>query len=146
MTRRSTPVSTPDSGAGPIIGSDPERDLAAFLVSLPEQLALGDEDPAAIVDRYHSPDFEQHHDGIRLDRERLAQHARPARRNVVRVHTEVHDVLVRDDRFAARYTLTSEMRKGGVLVNDVFAMGRFAADGRIRRIDSTSRARPEAPA
>lgn len=128
--------------AGPIIRGDPERDLAAFLVALPELLALGDEDPATVVARYHSPDFEQHHDGVRFDRERLAQHARPARRNVLTVHTEVHEALVRDDRFAARYTITTEMRKGAVLVNDVFVMGSFAPDGRIRRIDSTSRTRP----
>lgn len=124
---------------GPIIDADPERDLAAFLASLPELLTFSDEDPATIVERYYSPDFEQQNDGIRLDRDRLAQHAKPARKNVVGLRTAVHDVLISGDRFAARYTLEAEMRKGVTLVNEIYMFGRLAPDGRIRRIDSTSR-------
>jgi hypothetical protein len=56
---------------GAILDADPERDLATFLTSLPEWLTFGEEDPATIVDRYYSPDFEQYNDGIRLDRDRL---------------------------------------------------------------------------
>ncbi len=91
------------------------------------------------MDRYYSPDFEQHNDGIRLDRDKLIQHARPARKNVVSLRTDVHDVLVSGDRFAARYTIHVKMRKGATLVNEVYMLGWFAPDGRIRRIDSTTR-------
>jgi SnoaL-like domain len=124
---------------GAILNSDPERDLAAFLTALPHRLALGDEEPATIMDRYYSPDFEQYNDGIRLDRDKLIQHTRPARKNVLSVRTDVHDVLVCGDRFAARYTLHVDMRKGATLVNEVYLLGRFAPDGRIHRIDSTTR-------
>ncbi|HEU4424456.1 MAG TPA: nuclear transport factor 2 family protein [Pilimelia sp.] len=127
---------------GAILDADPERDLATFLTSLPEWLTFGDEDPATIVDRYYSPDFEQYNDGIRLDRDRLIQHAKPARKNVVSIRTDVHDVLISGDRFAARYTIGATMRKGATLVNEVYMLGRFAPDGRIRRIDSTTRAIP----
>jgi hypothetical protein len=122
-----------------IVQTDPERDLAAFLASLPEQLTFGDEEPATIVDRYYTPDFEQYNDGIRLDRDKLAQHARPARKNVVGLRIDVHEVLVSGDRFAARYTIHAEMRKGPILVNEVYMFARLGSDGRIRRIDSTSR-------
>jgi SnoaL-like domain len=125
---------------GAILNTDPERDLATFLASMAERLTFGDEDPATVVSRYYSPDFEQYNDGIRLDRDKLVQHVGPARKNVVRVRTDVHDALVSGDRFAAHYTLEVEMRKGATLVNEVYLLGRFAPDGRIRRIDSTTRA------
>jgi hypothetical protein len=125
---------------GAIVNTDPEHDLATFLTSLPQQLAFGEDEPATVVDRYYTSDFEQHNDGIRLDRDKLIQHARPARKNVVSLHTDVHDVLVCGDRFAARYTIHAEMRQGVNLVNEVYMLGRFAADGRISRIDSTTRA------
>lgn len=122
--------------------ADPEGDLARLLVSVPQELALGDDEPAAIVDRYYTPDFEQDHDGIRLDRERLIQHARPARKNVASLQVQVHEVLVSGDRFAARYTLHTVMRKGMTLVDELCVFGRLAADGRIRRMDSTTRKVP----
>jgi SnoaL-like domain len=125
---------------GAIVKTDPERDLAAFLVSLPQQLAFGDDEPATIVDRYYTPDFEQYNDGIRLDRDMLIQHARPARKNVVSLSIDVHDVLVSGDRFATRYTIHAGMSKGVKLVNEIYMLGRFASDGRIYRIDSTTRA------
>lgn len=48
-------------------------------------------------------------------------------------------MLVAGDRFAARYTIHAEMRKGATLVNEVYMLGWFASDGRIRKIDSTTR-------
>lgn len=124
------------------MGDDPERDLAAFLMSVPEQLAFADEEPATIVDRYYSPDLEWCNDGIRLDREKLVQHAGPARKNVVGLRTDVHDVLLSGDRFAARYTMHAEMRKGATVVSEVFMHGRLDEDGRIHRITSITRTIP----
>jgi hypothetical protein len=122
--------------------TDAERSLAALLTAVPEALTFSDEDPSVVVDRYYAPDFEQYHDGVRLDRDRLAQHAGPARKNVLGLHTEVHDILVRDSRFAVRYTLRTEMRQGTTLMNEVFMHGHLAPDGRIDHIDSTSRTVP----
>ena len=129
-----------DTGAS--LGTRSERDLATLLASAPREMVFGDDEPAAIVDRYYAPDFEQDHDGIRFDRERLVQHARPARKNVVSVRAEVHEVLVSGDRFAARYTLHTVMRQGATLADELYMFGRLAADGRIRRIDSTTRKVP----
>ena len=132
---------------GVIVNANPERDLATFLISLPEKLAFGDEDTATVIDLSYTPDFEQYNDGIQLDRESLIRHARPARKNVVGIRTDVHDVLVSGDRFAARYTIRAEMRKGAILVNEVYMFGHYAADGRIRRIDSITRTiSPDPPA
>jgi SnoaL-like domain len=130
-----------DVGTG--VTTRAERDLAARLAAVPQELVFGDDQPAAIVDRYYAPDFEQDHDGIRFDRERVIQHARPARKNVVSLRTEVHEVLVSGDRFAARYTLHTVLRRGATLADEIYLFGRLAADGRICRIDSTTRKAPQ---
>jgi hypothetical protein len=57
----------------------------------------------------------------------------------VALRTEVGDVVVCGDRFAARYTIHARMRKSVTLVNEVFMLGWFAPDGRFLRVDSTSR-------
>lgn len=129
-------------GANPSPRTHAEHELAATLAAAPQELVFGDDDPAAIVDRYYTPDFEQDHDGIRFDRERLLQHTRPARKNVLSLRAEVHDVLVSGDRFAARYTLHTVMRQGATLADELYMFGRLAADGRICRIDSTTRKVP----
>ncbi|MGW1289900.1 nuclear transport factor 2 family protein [Streptomyces sp. NPDC002586] len=92
-----------------------------------------------VIDRYHTPDIEWHNDGIRLDRDRLIAHARPARKNAIALDVEVHDALVAGDRVAARYTLHSTMRKGRRLSNEIYLFGKLAPDGRLRRIYSTTR-------
>jgi hypothetical protein len=48
-------------------------------------------------------------------------------------------VLVSGDRFAARYTVHAQMRKGATLVNEVYMLGQLAADRRTRRLDSITR-------
>jgi hypothetical protein len=122
--------------------ADGDARVRELLVRVPEELTFGVDDPLTVVDRYYAPDFVQTHDGVRLDRDRLVQHARPARRNVVGLRTEVSDLIVCGDRFAARYTIRAEMRKGVTLVNEVFMLGRLAPDGRLWQVDSTSRPLP----
>lgn len=107
-------------------------------------MGLGDDDPAAVLDRYHTPDLTWVNDGITLDRARLVAHGRPARRNVRSITVEVHDALVEGDRAAARYTLVAELRSGEVVRNDVYLFGRLAPDGRLRRIDQCTSPRPTA--
>ncbi|MEU7988372.1 nuclear transport factor 2 family protein [Streptosporangium canum] len=117
----------------------PEARFTAFLTVLPEELAFGDEEPGTILDCYYTPDFEYHNDGLLLDRDRLIAHVGPTRKNVRSVRVDVHETLMSGDRVAARYTLTSGMRKGKVLVTEVYMFGRLAPDGRMRRIDSITR-------
>jgi hypothetical protein len=124
----------------------PGRDLAGYLTSYPIEMAFGNEEPGAVLDRYCTPDFEQYNDGIRLDRERLIAHVRPVRRTVTSVQTHVHDALTTGDRVAARYTMEAATRKGGVVVTEIYMFGRLAPDGRLRRIDQITRTVPADPA
>ncbi|OLZ65608.1 hypothetical protein AV521_31765 [Streptomyces sp. IMTB 2501] len=117
----------------------PAQELAGYLRSYIQEMGLGNEDPGVVIDRYHTPDIEWHNDGIRLDRDRLIAHARPARKNAIALDVEVHDALVAGDRVAARYTLHSTMRKGRRLSNEIYLFGKLAPDGRLRRIYSTTR-------
>ncbi|MGJ6967193.1 nuclear transport factor 2 family protein [Streptosporangium sp. G11] len=120
-----------------------EQRFTEFLTSLPEELVFGDEDPGKVLDRYYVPDFEYRNDGILLNRQKLIDHVRPTRKNVVSCRVEVHETLLNADRVAARYTLHAVMRKGKVLVTQVYMFGLLAPDGRIRRIDSITRVVPE---
>ncbi|KAA9379198.1 nuclear transport factor 2 family protein [Microbispora cellulosiformans] len=124
--------------------TDRQELFHAMLTRLPGELAFGEEDPGRILDRYYTPDIEHHNDGIPLDRERLIAHARPARKNVLAVRVEVREILVAGDRAAARFTLAADMRKGATIVTEIFMFGRFAPDGRIRRLDSLTRTVPDA--
>jgi ketosteroid isomerase-like protein len=117
----------------------PAQDLVRYLERFPEEMGLSDDDPYAVLDRYCTPDFEYWNDGIRLDRERLIAHARPARRNAIDVRVEVHDALVAGDRVAARYTLRASLRKGRVVATEICMVGHLAPDGRLRRIDQLTR-------
>lgn len=117
----------------------PKTDLARYLSVYPEEMAFGDEDPGTVLDRYHTPDFVHCNDGILLDRDRLIAHARPARKNATSVRVEVHEALVSGDRVAARYTLTATLRRGQVVVTEIYMFGQLAANGRLRRIDSVTR-------
>lgn len=117
----------------------PRDDLGLYLTRFHHEMAETDEDPAAILDRYCTRDFEQWNDGLRLARDRLIAHARPARKNVTRVRTDVQDLLVASDRAAARYTLTATMRDGSTFASEIYMFGTFAGDGRLRRIDQITR-------
>lgn len=117
----------------------PALDLAGFLKRFPQEMALSDEDPKAVVDRYHTPDFVQYNDGMRIGRESLIAHAKPARRNVVDVTVDVHDVMLAEQRGAARYTLRAEMRKGEVVETQICMFARFGPGGLLCRIDQLTR-------
>ncbi|MEU4834927.1 nuclear transport factor 2 family protein [Streptosporangium sp. NPDC023615] len=120
----------------------PRADLAGYLTHYPQEAGLGEEDPAAVLDRYHTPDYEVVSDGVRLDRQRLLDHMRPARKRVAGVRVEVEQALVDGDQVAARYRLVAEMRKGGTVVTEIYMFGELAADGRLRRAVQATRPMP----
>ena len=115
-----------------------KEELETYLVSYVEEMAFGEDDPAAVLDRYHAPELEWRNDGRLLERDGLIAHARPARRNVIACRVEVHDALVDGDRIAARYTLHAELAKGSVST-EIHMFGQVGADGRISRIDQLTR-------
>jgi SnoaL-like domain len=117
----------------------PGEDLCAYLTLYPHELTFGDDEPGAVFDRYHSPDFVLYSDGLPFDRERLLAHVKSARKRAASVHTDVHDVLVAGDRVAARYTLTAVMRKGQRIATEIFLFGELDLDGRLRRIRQLTR-------
>ncbi|MEU1725199.1 nuclear transport factor 2 family protein [Actinomadura sp. ATCC 39365] len=129
-----------------------ERDLADFLTTYTRDMAVSAEEPATIIDRYFVPDFEYCNDGLVIDRQRMIDHVRPVRRNVDteamaagdRAGVEIHETLVSGDRIAARWTLRTKLRKGRTFAAEIFMFGRLAPDGRIRRIDQTTRQLDEA--
>jgi hypothetical protein len=120
----------------------PGHDLAGYLARYAREAAFANEPPADVFDRYHTADFVLTNDGVRLDRDRLVAHIGPVRKRVVSVRVDVHESLSSDDTVAARYTLTAGMRDGQTLVTAVYAFGRLAPDGRLRRLDQLTRAQP----
>ena len=114
-------------------------DLTDYLVRYPQEVAFGDEEPGLVLDRYHGAGFVLFNDGLRLDRDRLLAHVRPARRNAVALTVDVHQALVYENRVAARYTLTATMRRGPVIATEIVAFGRLAPDGRLARLDQVTR-------
>ncbi|MEU5865174.1 nuclear transport factor 2 family protein [Nonomuraea sp. NPDC047529] len=114
-------------------------DFHAFLTRLPHELAFSEEDPAAIVDRYYTPDLEYRNDGVVLDRRRLIDHAGPARRNARELDVQVHETLLDGDRAAARFTMTVLTRKDRTLRIEAHVFAWLAPDGRVRRVDSITR-------
>lgn len=119
-----------------------QADLVDYLTQYPEQIAFGDEPPEVVFDRYHAPDFVMASDGIPLDRQRMIDHARPARRRARAVQVEVQDAVVAGDRVAARYVLAADMRKGDRIVTQIHMFGRLASDGRLERADQLTRTLP----
>lgn len=116
-----------------------DADLVRYLRTFPAEIAFGDETPGDVFDRYHTSDYVNVSDGLPLDRQRMIEHAAPARKRVQSVTVEVHDAVVAGDRVAARYVLTAEMRKGGRIVTDIHMFGRLAEDGRLQRADQLTR-------
>ncbi|GAA1581017.1 hypothetical protein GCM10009678_74710 [Actinomadura kijaniata] len=129
------------------MGISSERDLVDFLVAYTRDMALSEEEPGVILDRYFVPDFQYRNDGLVIDRQRMIEHVRPVRKNVDRAAMaagdrsgiEIHEALVREDRIAARWTLRTRLRKGRTFVAEVHMFGRLAPDGRIQRIDQLTR-------
>lgn len=122
-------------------GTDPKQFIANFFTSFMSDLVRGEEDPAVVVDRYHTPDIVQIADGSRMDRTKLIAHSRPAHKHQPSAHWEVHEAIADGDRIAARYTLhfQSRKREGSV---EVYFFGQFAIDGRLRRAHMLTRSVP----
>ncbi|MEO3860076.1 nuclear transport factor 2 family protein [Acrocarpospora macrocephala] len=120
-------------------GSGVGRDLVGYLTGYPQEVAFGDEEAADVFDRYHVPAFEMFNDGVRLDRDQLIAHMRPARKNATSVHVDVHEALTTGDRVAASYTLTAVLRKGRTVTTEIYMFGHLAGDGRLRRVDQITR-------
>jgi hypothetical protein len=120
----------------------PRTDLTGYLVRYPQEAGLGDEDPATVLDRYHTLDYQLINDGVPLDRKRLLDHIRPARSRAARLRVEVEQALVDGDEVAARYRLIAELRKGGVITTEIYMFGKLAADGRLRRAVQATRVIP----
>ncbi|MFC0002857.1 nuclear transport factor 2 family protein [Micromonospora siamensis] len=116
----------------------PGSDLGGYLRAYVAEMAFGQEEPGRVMDRYHTPDVVWLTDGVRLDRQRLIDHARPVRRTVSRCDVEVHEVLRDGDRIAARYALHA-VNRGREVTSEVHMFGRLAPDGRLRRIDQLTR-------
>ncbi|WP_020667514.1 nuclear transport factor 2 family protein [Amycolatopsis nigrescens] len=116
----------------PLSDTDPKQFIADFYAGFNEELLRSDEDPALVVDRYHTPDIVQVADGHRMDRAKLIAHTRPVRKNRFGGRMEVHDAMVDGDRLAARYTLFVENHKRNLTIEVCF-FGQFAPDGRMRQ-------------
>lgn len=112
-----------------------EADLVGYLTRYPVEVTFGDEPSEAVFDRYHREDFLMVSDGVSLDRKRLIDHVRPARKRATAVEVEVHDTVVGEGFAAARYTLTAIMRKGSPIVTEIRAFSTLAPDGRLLRTD-----------
>lgn len=120
----------------------PRTDLTGYLLRYPEEAGLGEEDPATVLDRYHTPDYQLINDGVLLDRKRLLDHIRPARKRATALRVEVEQALVDGDQVAARYRLIAELRKGGTITTEIYMFGELAADGRLRRAVQATRTIP----
>lgn len=127
---------------GTAIGIHDEADLIAFLTRYPEQMAFGDEDPGDILDRWFAPGFVFRNDGMTLERQRLIDHVRPARRNARSIHVEVHSMMLSGSGIAAHYTLSATMRTGDTIATEIYLTGRLARDGRLTGIEQCTRILP----
>lgn len=112
----------------------PARDLGAYLVQYPAEV-FKDDSPAEVFDRYHTADFIMINDGVTFDRQRMVDHVAPARKRATGAEVEVHEVVMAQDRAAARYTLRAHMRTGTTIATEIYMFGEFAEDGRLRRIE-----------
>jgi hypothetical protein len=115
------------------------REFAAdFFGSFTREVVAGG-DAAEIVDRYYTSDIEQIADGVTMNRERLIDHLRPIRKNLVSCEYDVHEAVRSGDRLAARFTIHAELRQGRTISTEVYLFGEVAPDGRIRRTTQATR-------
>jgi hypothetical protein len=112
--------------------------VRTFFDSFTREIVAGG-DAEAIVDRYYTADIEQVVDGVTLDRQRLIDHLRPVRRNLVAWEYDVHEEVRSGDRLAARFTIHAELRRGQTLSTEVYLFGEVAPDGRLRRTTQATR-------
>lgn len=112
--------------------------VAEFFDSFTREVVAGG-DAAAVVDRYYTPDIEQIADGVTLDRQRLIDHLRPIRKNLVAWSYDVHEAMRSGDRLAARFTIHAELRRGRTIATEVYLFGELAPDGRLRRTTQATR-------
>ncbi|MEV0795213.1 nuclear transport factor 2 family protein [Kribbella sp. NPDC050459] len=112
--------------------------VADFFGSFTREVMEGG-DAAAVVDRYYTPDIEQIADGVTLDRQRLIDHLRPVRKNLVSFSYDVHEAIRAGDRVAARFTIHAELRRGRTIATEVYLFGELAPDGRMRRTTQATR-------
>jgi len=111
---------------------NPREFIANFICSFNDDIAHGNDDPAAVVDRYYTPDIVQFFDGQQMDREKLIAHVRPLRKNKPTSRVEVHEAIADGNRLAAHYTLYVHIRgKDLTIESGTFAV--FAPDGRMQR-------------
>jgi hypothetical protein len=110
-----------------------EAELTDFLSTYPHAVIYDEEGPGAVLDRYFAPDFEWHADGIALDRQRIIDHTRPARKKGTKAEVEVHTAMVSGDKVAAHYTLVATDKK--TVTVEIFMVGHLAPDGRLARVD-----------
>lgn len=116
-----------------------EQLVAAFFSDYTAAAMDLDNDPAEVIDRFHTSDIVQLADGVRLDRDRLVAHIKPVRKNLRDYRFEVHEAFMDGARFAARMTIHAEMRNRGTVASEVFMFGEFAPDGRLRRAEQLTR-------
>ncbi len=116
-----------------------ERFVEEFYSSFTTEMMAGENDPAAVVDRYYAPEIVQVADGVEIDRDRLIAHLRPTRKNLVSWRFEVHEALRTDDKLAARFTIHAQLRKGPPIVTEVYLFGELAPDGRMLRTSQLTR-------
>jgi len=109
-----------------------------FFDSFTREVIAG-HDAAELVDRYYTPGIAVIADGVTLDRQRLIDHLRPVRKNLVDGSYDVHEAVRDGDRLAARFTIHAKMRRGRTISTEVFLFGEVAPDGRIRRTTQASR-------
>ncbi|MCP2340142.1 nuclear transport factor 2 family protein [Actinomadura rupiterrae] len=130
------------------MGIRSEHDLSEFLVTYTRDMVSPDTDPGEVLDRFFTPDFEFRADGLVIDRDRMMAHVKPMRKRVAssdQVSLDVHEALVSGDRISARYTLRAALPKGPDFAGEIYMFGHLAEDGRIRRIDQTTRDLAEKP-
>lgn len=116
----------------------PARNVGAYLAQYPAEV-FGEDSPEEVFDRYHTADFVMINDGVTFDRQRMIDHVAPARKRATGAEVEVHEVVMAQDRAAARYTLTAHMRTGTTITTEIYMFGQFAEDGRLRRIEQITR-------
>ncbi|TDC77346.1 nuclear transport factor 2 family protein [Actinomadura sp. 7K507] len=111
---------------------DPKEFIADFISSFNEDIAHGNDDLAAVVDRYYTPDIVQIFDGQQMDREKLIAHVRPLRKNKPTSRVEVHEAIADGNRLAAHYTMYVHILGRDLTIESgIFAV--FAPDGRMQR-------------